>query len=326
MHLRDYLLSVILFLGLLNSPATLLYGQVNTVFPAITGSWEVEISEDRTGGAPLFGKTDFNGIFLHLLENGKLVWQNKNGYFVADYQQSNGTLQYDNFQLKIEYAGEENLRFFYDEPVSKRRVILILKKSDPLSPEATTSILETLQQPFSGDFKLDGYYRCAGSETPTSNLQESNFVYWIPVASAPPADNCQACNDLPLAGRPPAPTEIYKVVEEMPRFPGCEDIADDMKRKQCAQQELLKYVYKNLIYPTEARNKGVEGTVVITFVVEIDGRVSNARIVRDLSDGLGEEALRVINQMNLDGIRWIPGSQRGEAVRIQFNLPVKFKL
>ena len=119
---------------------------------------------------------------------------------------------------------------------------------------------------------------------------------------------------------------IYKVVEQMPRFPGCEDEADEQLRKECAQQELLKYIYKNLSYPEEARTNETEGTVVITFVVSEDGTVTDAKIVREIGDGCGAEALRVVNEMPTQGIYWIPGKQRGNPVRVQFNLPIKFKL
>ena len=118
---------------------------------------------------------------------------------------------------------------------------------------------------------------------------------------------------------------VFRVVEQMPRFPGCEDEVSDVAKKQCANTELLKYVYKNLRYPEEAKANGVDGTTVITFVVEEDGSISGARVVRDVGAGCSEEALRVVNQMITDGVRWTPGMQRGKPVRVQFNLPIKFK-
>jgi protein TonB len=127
---------------------------------------------------------------------------------------------------------------------------------------------------------------------------------------------------------PPAPKveEIFKVVEEMPRFPGCEDLGSAAERKQCADKKMLEFIYKNIKYPAIARENGIEGTAVVTFVVEKDGSVTDARLLRDPKGGTGEEALRVVNLMNTEGIKWIPGKQRGRPVRVQFNLPVKFKL
>ncbi len=122
-------------------------------------------------------------------------------------------------------------------------------------------------------------------------------------------------------------TTIYQVVEEMPRFPGCEGLDTTMQVKlQCAQQSLLNFVYQNVIYPVEARENGHEGTVVVTFVVEKDGTISNPKVVRDVEGGCGAEAVRVVNLMNEVGAKWVPAKHQGKAVRLHFNLPVKFKL
>jgi protein TonB len=140
------------------------------------------------------------------------------------------------------------------------------------------------------------------------------------IEDAPKADNTPP----PPPPPPPAPKveDIFKVVEDMPRFPGCEDISGKTEREQCAQQKMLEFIYKNIKYPTIARENGVEGTAVIRFVVEPDGSITNAEVVRDIGAGCGAEALRVVQTMP----KWVPGKQRGKAVRVQFNLPVKFKL
>lgn len=122
---------------------------------------------------------------------------------------------------------------------------------------------------------------------------------------------------------PPAVKEIFKVVEEMPRFKGCEDLEGDVKaKKACSDRKMLEFIYENIKYPKIARENGVEGMVVVRFVVEPDGSISNPEIVRDIGAGCGEEALRIVNMMP----EWIPGRQRGKAVRVQFNLPVRFDL
>lgn len=112
----------------------------------------------------------------------------------------------------------------------------------------------------------------------------------------------------------------------MPRFPGCEDEATKEAKKACADKKMLEYIYKNIKYPAIARENGVEGMVVVQFVVEKDGTVTDAKVVRDIGAQCGQEALRVVNLMNDQGIRWTPGKQRGRPVRVQFNLPVRFKL
>jgi protein TonB len=129
---------------------------------------------------------------------------------------------------------------------------------------------------------------------------------------------------------PPPPvekiTELFRVVEQMPRFPGCEDEADKTTKKQCSDKKLLEYIYKNIKYPVIARETTISGTVVVRFVVETDGSITNTEIIRDPGGGLGKEALRVVEKMNKDELKWIPGQQRGKNVRVQFNLPVRFHL
>lgn len=116
--------------------------------------------------------------------------------------------------------------------------------------------------------------------------------------------------------------EIFKIVEEQPSFPGCETIFDKMEKKKCTDERMLQFIYTNIKYPAEARENGIEGMVVVKFVVEKNGSVTNAEIARDIGSGCGREALRVVRLMP----DWEPGKQKGRPVRVQFNLPVKFKL
>ncbi len=117
--------------------------------------------------------------------------------------------------------------------------------------------------------------------------------------------------------------EIRIFVQEMPRFPGCEDNGFiNQETKRCAEQKMMEFVYKNIKYPTIAREIDIQGMAVVSFVIEKDGSVSNATIMRDLEGGCGKEALRVVNEMP----KWVPGKQNGRPVRVQFNLPVRFKL
>ena len=122
-------------------------------------------------------------------------------------------------------------------------------------------------------------------------------------------------------------TTIYEAVEEMPRFPACEGLDTTLQAKnQCAQQALLSVMYKNIKYPLEARQDNIEGTVVVSFVVEKDSILSNLRIVKDIGGGCGLEVLRVVEGINEAGVKWVPGKNNGKVVRSRFNLPIKFKL
>ncbi len=102
---------------------------------------------------------------------------------------------------------------------------------------------------------------------------------------------------------------IFTVVEDQPEFPGGE----------VARQRFLE---ENLRYPQMAREAGIQGTVFVTFVVETDGSVTDVRILRGIGGGCDEEAVRVVRMMP----RWEPGRQRGQPVRVQFNMPIRFRL
>ena len=102
---------------------------------------------------------------------------------------------------------------------------------------------------------------------------------------------------------------IFTVVEEWPSFPGGEEAR-------------LRFLSENIRYPQMAREAGIQGTVFLTFVVERDGSVTDVRIVRGIGGGCDEEAIRVVRNMP----RWTPGRQRGQPVRVQFNMPIRFVL
>ena len=126
---------------------------------------------------------------------------------------------------------------------------------------------------------------------------------------------------------PPEEEEIFKIVEQMPRFPGCEDMGgSDKEKEKCAKEKMLQYIYKNLKYPAIARENGVEGMAVIRFVVDKSGAVNDIELLRDPGAGCGDAAKKVVNAMNNLPQKWTPGKQRGRPVKVLYTLPVKFKL
>ena len=117
--------------------------------------------------------------------------------------------------------------------------------------------------------------------------------------------------------------EVYKVVEQMPMFPGCEQLGgSNQELQECATKAMLEFIYGNIRYPKQAREAGIEGTAVVTFIVGKDGELLEPRIVRSVGAGTDEEVLRVVEEMPA----WIPGKQDGRDVQVQFNLPIKFRL
>ena len=110
-------------------------------------------------------------------------------------------------------------------------------------------------------------------------------------------------------GCPAADDTIHDKVDEMPTYKGGNDA-------------LMKLICDNMVYPKEAINSGIEGRVVIQFVIERDGKVSNRKVVKSVSPQLDAEAMRVSKLIN----NWTPGKIKGEAVRCHFTLPFCFKL
>ncbi|MEA5129914.1 MAG: M56 family metallopeptidase [Proteiniphilum sp.] len=104
-------------------------------------------------------------------------------------------------------------------------------------------------------------------------------------------------------------SEVFVVVEDQPQFPG-------------GNVAMMKFLGENIKYPVEAQQKGTEGRVIVNFVVEKDGRLSDFNVVNSIDPLLDAEALRVLESMP----KWIPGKQRGEEVRVRFTLPVVFRL
>jgi TonB family protein len=120
--------------------------------------------------------------------------------------------------------------------------------------------------------------------------------------------------------------KIYMIVDEMPLFPGCANEETKSKKSRCSDEKIVEYIYKNVKYPAEAKKNKTEGMVIVEFIIDTDGSVINAKILRDVGDGCGEEALRIIHAMNDLPEKWIPGKKEGKPVKVSYNLPVKFKL
>ena len=104
-------------------------------------------------------------------------------------------------------------------------------------------------------------------------------------------------------------TKIFTVVEQMPLFPG-------------GDAALMGYLRDNIHYPTVAAENGVQGRVVVGFVVERDGSITDVNVLRSVDPSLDREAVRVVKSMP----KWTPGKQNGSAVRVKYQVPVTFRL
>lgn len=103
--------------------------------------------------------------------------------------------------------------------------------------------------------------------------------------------------------------EIFEVVEDMPSFPG-------------GIEECMRFLSRNIKYPVEAQKAGAQGRVIVNFIVNKDGTISDVKAMRSVSKELDAEAVRVVQSMP----KWKPGKQRGQAVDVRFTMPVTFRL
>ena len=103
--------------------------------------------------------------------------------------------------------------------------------------------------------------------------------------------------------------KVYSHVEVMPSFPG-------------GEKALMHFLQENIAYPVAAAEQGIEGRVIVRFVVTEDGSVTDVEVLRSLDPSCDEEAISVVKKMP----NWIPGKQNGQAVAVYYTLPILFRL
>jgi protein TonB len=103
--------------------------------------------------------------------------------------------------------------------------------------------------------------------------------------------------------------KVLEKAEVMPQFPG-------------GDQAMMKFVSENVQYPEEAKEKEISGRVMVGFIVEKDGSISDVKVVKGIGGGCDEEAVRVVKAMP----KWKPGKEKGKPVRVSYMMPFTFKL
>jgi protein TonB len=103
--------------------------------------------------------------------------------------------------------------------------------------------------------------------------------------------------------------EPFDVVEDMPAFPG-------------GMEAMIQFISNNIQYPADAQKQKVDGRVLVNFVVEKDGSITEVKVIKPTFPSLDAEAVRVVKAMP----KWKPGYQKGQAVRVQFTMPINFSL
>jgi protein TonB len=192
-------------------------------------------------------------------------------------------------EAKVEKKAEPKLEKIEVERVksSVKFVPPVIKKDDEVKPEDELKSQEELSKTNTaiGAFDVKGNDEAAGE------VLKAKEVIAQP---EPPKEE---------------ETKVFDVVEQMPSFPG-------------GPSALFEYLSKNIKYPVVAEENGVQGRVIVTFVVEKDGSITDVRVVKSVDPSLDKEAQRVVKSMP----RWIPGKQNGSAVRVKYTVPVTFRL
>ena len=208
--------------------------------------------------------------------------------------------------IKTENPDEtfEFKRVEVDIPNPKEDILKEIAKEEPLLLKATIAFPPPELVEHS---ELNESNRLESQSTLASSTAQISFVAQEGVLNDP---NALAPEDLVrhrvIADDPPV--EAYEI-DVFPKFPG-------------GDGELEKYLTASVIYPRAAREVGIQGTVVVRFVVNKNGAVSDVTIKKNPSNILSNEAARVVKAMP----KWIPGKQNGKAVSVYFELPINFQL
>ena len=133
--------------------------------------------------------------------------------------------------------------------------------------------------------------------------------YSVPIAFRLPEDTPPATTEKPAITEQDEEDKIYDVAESMPEYPG-------------GMGALLQYISRNIKYPAQARENGVQGTCIIQIVIEKDGSVSNAKVTKSVDPACDQEALRVVNSLT----NWKPATNYGKTVRVRYTIPITFRL
>jgi TonB family C-terminal domain len=143
-----------------------------------------------------------------------------------------------------------------------------------------------------------------------TRIENANGLWWRLVATLSVLAILFTVNTTAVAqNKKAANDKVYDKVEVMPEYPG-------------GEQAMMKFVATNVKYPQAALDKNISGRVMVQFVVEKDGSVTDVKTVKGIGGGCDEEAVRVVKAMP----KWKPGMEKGKTVRVQYLLPITFKL
>lgn len=246
-------------------------------------------------------KFDTNGLIAELSANNgtrlvysyndkqlsKISYYNKSGVIKTDY--------YDN-RLKLEKSVRNGVTIVYKYNPEGDKVSMSKMKGSAVM-ESTTYEYEYNQEGLWN--KMNQYNNGKYFTTKTRQFEKPTNI----------VRNNSVIPEQRVAPLPSQNEKVFETVEQMPQFPG-------------GPNALFEYLVKSVKYPVVAEENGIQGRVIVTFVVERDGSISDVRVSRSLNPSLDKEAVRVIQSMP----KWNPGKQNGSTVRVKYTMPVTFRL
>jgi TonB family protein len=258
---------------------------------------------------------------LEFLADDKVI---SSGFDSRSYQYHLLQLSYSTPDLKI--SNQFNI-----SPL-KKRIAMMNKSKTPRSammkyllilPLTTALVLTSNAETLLSKIQEELKQQKAESAGKKNEIQELTVIGYAPVTNSTEKSDTTKKSEVKKTPTPvstsktqesPASVKaqedvVYIVVENMPEFPGGNDA-------------LFKFLAENIKYPVTAQTAGIQGRVICQFVVEHDGTISEAEIVRSIDESLDNEAIRIIKAMPA----WTPGKQRGETVRVKYTLPINFRL
>ena len=143
-----------------------------------------------------------------------------------------------------------------------------------------------------------------------TRIEKANGLWWRLLTTLSVLAILLMANTTAMAqNKKDASEKTYEKVEVMPEYPG-------------GEQAMMKFVASNVKYPQAAIDKNISGRVLVGFVIEKDGSITDVKVVKGIGGGCDEEAVRVVKSMP----KWKPGKEKGKAVRVSYMLPITFKL
>ena len=143
-----------------------------------------------------------------------------------------------------------------------------------------------------------------------TKIEKANGLWWRLLTTLSVLAILLMANTTAMAqNKKDASEKAYEKVEVMPEYPG-------------GEQAMMKFVASNVKYPQAAIDKNISGRVLVGFVIEKDGSITDVKVVKGIGGGCDEEAVRVVKSMP----KWKPGKEKGKAVRVSYMLPITFKL